>query len=75
MEFIYGPIAALLLSLGYTQLVIKRIDEKANDHQARIEVLETKALEDDPATTRKIVTAMMPVVQAVKSLQDTVGVK
>ena len=75
MDFIYGPIVAMLLSLGYTQLVVKRIDAKATDHQQRLEVLEKKAVEEEPETTRKIVTAMMPVVQAVKSLQETVGVK
>ncbi len=75
MDFLYGPIIAMLLSLGYTQLIVKRIDAKATDQQQRIEVLEKKAVEEEPETTRKIVTAMMPVVQAVKSLQETVGVK
>ena len=73
MEVILAPLAAVFISVGFTTYSNRKLSQGITALQDRIEVIEESDL--DPEITKKVVTMMVPVVEAVKTLQDTVGVR
>jgi len=71
MEVILAPLAAVFISIGFTSYSNRKLSQGITALQDRIEIVEESDL--DPEITKKVVTMMVPVVEAVKTLQDTVG--
>jgi len=71
MEFIAGPIVAVLLSLGFTQWKTKQHNAAIADIEERLEIVQ-KSEEDLP---KKVMATVMPIAKAVQRLNVEVGIK
>ena len=72
MEIFLSSVLAVFISGGVAIRSKFKTDQQLAELQERIEKIES---DTGAETTRKMVGVMMPVVQAVKHLQDTVGVR
>ena len=82
MEGFIGAVAALALSLGYTEIKMRKHQKEYNELSGIVEVLE-----EDTAITeltervdvmeqnlgRNMLAAMMPMSKAIKEIKETVG--
>ena len=75
MEYIVGPLLALILSGGYTKVSLKKKTEEINMYKARIEKVEKVVEALDKETLRKMLVTVQPVAKAVKELQEAVGIQ
>lgn len=81
MEYIVGPILALLVSLKFTKLQLKVVEDKVNGMEEEIELVigdlenikeyDTKR---DEEYSKKVLATLMPVAKAVQKLNQTVGI-
>ena len=81
MEYIVGPILALLISLKFTKLQLKVVEDKVNGMEEEIELVmedlvnikeyDTKR---DEEYSKKVLATLMPVAKAVQKLNQTVGI-
>lgn len=81
MEYIVGPILALLVSLKFTKLQLKVVEDKVNGIEEEIELVmddlenikeyDTKR---DEEYSKKVLATLMPVAKAVQKLNQTVGI-
>ncbi len=81
MEYIVGPILALLVSLKFTQVQGRSVEEKIKKMEEELELVlvdvqdvkdyETKR---DEEYSRKVLATLMPVAKAVQKLNKTVGI-
>ena len=83
MEGIIGAVAALALSLGYTEIKMRQHKKEYNELSEIVEVLE-----EDTALTelkervdvmeqnlgRNMLAAMVPMSKAIKEIKETVGI-
>lgn len=75
MEYIVGPIVALLISGGYTKVSLDKKNKEIADHKERIEKVERIVVALDKQTLQKMLVTIQPVAKAVKELQDAVGIQ
>ena len=79
MEFVIGPIVAFGVAASVSAAGQRRTRLKMFQLQRDLELvnqrIEQLQIDGDGETTKKLVNVMMPVVQAVKQLQETVGVR
>ena len=73
MEFIIGPVFALLLSLKYAQQNDVKQLKKYEELQAKVELLEKRNEAVDKEMLQKIMTTVMPIAKAVNKLNQEVG--
>ena len=73
MEFIIGPVLALLLSLKYSQQNDVKQRKRYEELAAKVEVLEKRNEEVDKEMLQKIMTTVMPIAKAVNKLNQEVG--
>tara|TARA_B100002051_G_scaffold81905_1_gene78200 strand:+ start:652 stop:897 length:246 start_codon:yes stop_codon:yes gene_type:complete len=81
MEYIVGPILALLVSLKFTKLQLKVLEDKVNGMEEEIELV-MEDLENikeydtkrDEEYSKKVLATLMPVAKAVQKLNQTVGI-
>ena len=66
LEYIVGPVLALLLGMKFTDLKSKEKDEKITELQTKIELIEVE-------TPKKLMATLMPVAKAVQKLNQEVG--
>ena len=66
LEYIVGPVLALLLGMKFTDLKAKEKDAKIKELEEKIALVETE-------TPKKMMTTLMPVAKAVQKLNQTVG--
>ena len=81
MEYIVGPILALLVSLKFTKLQLKAVEDKVKGVEEEIELVvdeldnmkeyDTKR---DEEYSKKVLATLMPVAKAVQKLNQTVGI-
>jgi len=71
MEFVAGPVIAVLLSLGFTQWKTKQHDGAIADIEQRLEIVQ-KSEEEMP---KKVMATVMPIAKAVQRLNVEVGIK
>ena len=69
LEYIVGPVAALLFGMKFTDFKIKEKDQKIQELEAKIELIE-KREEELP---KRIMATVMPVAQAVNRLNQQIG--
>jgi hypothetical protein len=66
LEYIVGPVLALLLGMKFTDL-------KSKDKDAKIVELETKIALIETETPKKMMATLIPVAKAVQKLNQQVG--
>ena len=75
IEYVVGPVLALLISLKFGQVKTKKQEEVISDLTARVEAIETKVDVIDKETLKKMLVTVSPVAKAVKELQEAVGIQ
>jgi hypothetical protein len=73
MEFVIGPVLALLVSLKYAQLNDVKQKKKYEELQAKVVLLEVRNEAVDKEMLQKIMTTVMPIARAVNKLNQEVG--
>ena len=68
MEYVVGPVLALLLGMKFT-------DFKVKEHKKTIAELEAKVEKVDKEILAKSMKVILPIAQATERLQEAVGVK
>jgi hypothetical protein len=66
LEYIVGPVLALLLGMKFTDLKSKEKDAKITELESKIALIETE-------TPKKMMATLMPVAKAVQKLNQEVG--
>ena len=66
LEYIVGPVLALLLGMKFTDLKNKEKDVKISELESKIELIETE-------TPKKMMATLVPVAKAVQKLNQQVG--
>ena len=66
LEYVVGPVLALLLGMKFTDLKSKEKDAKISELESKIELIETE-------TPKKLMATLMPVAKAVQKLNQQVG--
>ena len=66
LEYIVGPVLALLLGMKFTDMKSKEKDGKITELEEKITLLETE-------TPKKLMATLMPVAKAVQKLNQEVG--
>ena len=79
MEFVVGPVIALLLSLKFTEMnAKKRSDEEAQqwmEINEKVELLQSQYDKHDTEMLQKVMTTVMPIAKAVNKLNQEVGLR
>ena len=73
MEYVIGPVLALLLSLKFSQQNDVKQRKRYEELAAKVEVLEKRNEEVDKEMLQKIMTTVMPIAKAVNKLNQEVG--
>ena len=87
LEFVVGPILALLVSLKYSQQQVEKLNDKCNRLDDKIELLVTAGKEDlkereelqkkveknEREVLQKVMTTVLPIAKAVNNLNTQVG--
>ena len=68
MEGFIGSVVAIVMSLGYTEMKMRKHQKEYNELVERVNVMEQNL-------GRNMLAAMMPMSKAVKELQETVGMR
>ena len=66
LEYIIGPVLALLLGMKFTDMKSKEKDTKITELQTKIELIEVE-------TPKKLMATLVPVAKAVQKLNQEVG--
>ena len=81
MEYLIGPVLAVLVSLKFTAVEKNKQELKIRDLDDRIEMLEEQLVElqssgekRDEEFSKKVLATIMPVAKAVNKLNQTVGI-
>lgn len=75
LEYIIGPVLALLLGMKFTSYTNSKVEESLKATTARIEKCEQTIAESEVNTLKKTIVTFQPVVKAVRQLQDEIGVQ
>ncbi len=66
LEYIVGPVLALLLGMKFTDMKSKEKDTKITELESKIVLIETE-------TPKKMMATLLPVAKAVQKLNQEVG--
>ena len=79
MEFIVGPLLALIIGIKYSDIKnkknVKELETIKAEMSARVEAVEGSVNNVDKEILKKTLQIVMPIAQATQRLQDEVGVK
>ena len=75
MEYVIGPVLALLISMKFTDWKVKENKPKVTHDQIldKISLVEQKITDADKQMSQKVLTTMMPIAKAVSKLNQEVG--
>ena len=73
IEYIVGPILALLLGMKFTTFKNKEHEKVVASLQAKVEVLEKSSQQLEEELPKKVMATMLPVAKAVQKLNQQVG--
>jgi cell division protein FtsL len=73
MEYIVGPVLALMLSMKYTSLQIKEKEHKLQLLEKKIELVNTKVDNVDKQVIDNTMRIMTPLVNATRKIQEQLG--
>ena len=68
MEYILGPVLAIAMSFGFTEIRMRKHEKEYTELKSRVEVMEQNL-------GRNMLTAMMPMSRSIKELQEVVGMR
>lgn len=68
MEYLLGPIVAIAMSLGYTELKLRKQSKANKELIERVNVMEGNL-------GRNMLSAMVPMSKSIKELQELVGTR
>ena len=68
MEYLLGPIVAIAMSLGYTELKLRKQSKAHKELIERVSVMEGNL-------GRNMLSAMVPMSKSIKELQELVGTR
>ena len=68
MEYILGPVLAIAMSFGYTEVRMRK-------HQKEYEALVSRVETMEKGLSRQMLAAMMPISKSLKELQDFTGIR
>ena len=74
MEYVLGPVLALLVSMKFTHYTSSKQDKKIAELTERIEKVEKTVEIIDKEALKKMMVTISPVAKAVKELQEAIGV-
>ena len=72
IEYIVGPVLALMLGMKFTDY---RCKKQLSDVEARLKEYETKVEQVDAEILKKTMKIVLPIAQATDRLQTAIGVK
>ena len=78
MEYVIGPVLALLLGLKFTDFRVKKAvkeHERIDNLEERVIKLEERTDEVEVNMAKKMVTTVMPIAKAVTKLNQQVGIQ
>jgi len=73
IEYIVGPILALLLGMKFTTFKNKEQEKVVASLQAKVEILEKSSQQLEEELPKKVMATMLPVAKAVQKLNQQVG--
>ena len=73
MEYVIGPMLALLLGMKFTDYKLKESAAVIKDLEERITLVEKQVTSQEEELPKKVIATMVPLAQAVKELNLTVG--
>ena len=75
MEYVVGPVLAVLISMKFTDYKAKKQQEEAKAYLEQIELIDKKIGAVDQEILKKMLVTITPVAKAVKQLQESIGVQ
>lgn len=75
IEYIVGPVIAVLVSMKFTDYKAKQQASECKGCCEKIELVEQKVAATDQETLKKMLITITPIAKAVKQLQEAVGVQ
>ena len=74
MEFVVGPVLALLVAMKFNVYKSKKADKRIQILENKVELLENRAQVVESEMPKKILATISPVARAVKALNEQVGI-
>lgn len=74
MEYVFGPVMALLLAMKFTDFRAKKAEDEIKTLDERIEYVEEEIESKDKELPTKLTGMLMPMTKAIKRLNDQVGI-
>ena len=74
MEFVVGPVLALLVAMKFNVYQSKKADQRIQILENKVELLENRAQVVESEMPKKILATISPVARAVKALNEQVGI-
>ena len=75
IEYLVGPIVAVLVSLKYTKYMTDKQSVKCKECCEKVELVEQKLEVHDKEILQKVMTTVLPVAKAVNRLNNEVGIR
>lgn len=75
MEFVVGPVVALLLAMKFNVYTNKKTEKHIQVLESKVELLENRAQAAETEMPKKILATISPVARAVKALNEQVGIQ
>ena len=73
MEYVIGPVLALLLGMKFTDYKLKESAVILKNLEEKITLIEKQVSLQEQELPKKVIATMVPLAQAVKELNQTVG--
>ena len=74
MEYVAGPVIALLLGMKFTAFSLKKTDNKLAEIEAKITEVGVRLDASETEMPKKLIATITPVAAAVKRLNEQVGI-
>ena len=73
MEYIVGPVIALLVALKFTDMKSEGCNKKQNEIEEKVELVKLTVTNTEVELPKKVMATMLPVAKAVQKLNQQVG--
>ena len=76
MEFVVGPVLALLVGMKFTVWKTKHANHKCDECVAEmVETIDKKIVANNTEMSKSMVTVITPMAKAIKNLNEQVGIR
>ena len=72
VEYIVGPIIALLLGMKFTDYKVKELSKRVEDVSAQCEA---RLVESNTRTSKTLIATLTPVAKSIQTLNEQVGIQ